>query len=219
MFRLFFLMVILLALTGSIIAVKQITTHKQPVAVEQTFPPGLSQDLQSPLALASPSPNQQGTNSPVPSSSKTSANTSALTAQIADLQHRVGILEQKSSATKTPLYIPLGSNGATELLDWQNLPTFSATINPADYIGYKSMQLEVSMRVYQGNGEALARLIDSNEQIVIAGSDVSTTSENYSWVSSSGFTIFPDTKTYIVQLKTTTGYEAGIQSARIKVNY
>lgn len=124
-----------------------------------------------------------------------------------------------SSSTLPPSYIPLGSGGSSSTTDWTSVDTLDVSIDPADYSGYKSMQLEVSLRTYQGNGRAYARLYNKDDGLAIETSEVSTTSENYNWQNSTAFKLNSGKKTYKIQLKSLTGYEASVQSARIRVNF
>ncbi|MCL5784483.1 MAG: hypothetical protein M1142_03975 [Patescibacteria group bacterium] len=123
------------------------------------------------------------------------------------------------SQKQPALYIPLGTGGSSTGSDWTTINTYKITLDPADYPGYSSMQLELSLRVYQGNGKAFARLINSDDGLAVLLSEVSTTFGDYTWVTSSPFTLSSGKKNYKVQLKSLTGYEAGIQNARIKVNF
>lgn len=120
---------------------------------------------------------------------------------------------------KPPLYIPLNWVGSSTSQSYTTLSTQQIKIDPADYPGYTSMQFEVSMRVYQGNGQAFARLFDTTNSTAVLSSEVNTTSEDYIWLSSNGFTLTGGAHTYALQLKTLTGYTTDVQSARIKINF
>lgn len=125
-----------------------------------------------------------------------------------------------TNVSKSPLYIPLGWTGSASSIDWSSVTGQSIIIDPGDYPGYTSMQFEASIQVFQGNGTAYARLYDSDDSLIVSASDVSTTSEAYTWVSSATFKL-PSVakKTYILQLKTPTTYASMIQNARIRVNF
>lgn len=178
---------------------------------------------------ATPTPKENPIPTPTKASSKDPSTTSLqskianLERIVADLQLQINDLKDPktttATTTKAPLYIPLGTGGASSALDWTAVDALQITLDPADYPGYKSMQLEVSLRVFQGNGKASARLYNNDDKLALLPSEVSATTENYSWVDSQGFTLTSGKKLYKIQLKTNTGYEAGVQSARIKVNY
>jgi len=163
--------------------------------------------------------------------------------QVADLTSRIKILEttitdlraqlrtlqttnQSSTTTTTstttsnpPSYIPLNFNGQLSGMSYATLPNQSLTINPADYPGYSSMVLIVQLQVYQGNGTAYAQLVNTANNNVVPGSEVSTGNYEFTQLASSSFNLPAGSQPYGIQLKTTTGYSAIIQSAMIKVNF
>jgi hypothetical protein len=165
--------------------------------------------------------------SPTPSTRPSSLDTrvKSLETQLSQLNSRVAALEisDKSSTQvnsgENVTYIPLGPGSSSSALDWTTVSLPEFTIDPADFSGYTNMYLEVNLRSYQGNGRAYARVINSTDGTAILGSEVSTTSEDYVTVTSGAFKVASTKKTYKMQLKTLTSYEASVQFARIKVVY
>ena len=151
----------------------------------------------------------------------------SLQSTVANLQQQTTSGETPSSASpppaapskKPPLYIPLGWTGSSSGLDWASIPLQTIDIAGSDYPGYTSMQFQASLSVYQGNGQTMARILDQDDNAIIFASQISTTSQDYSWISSGSFTLPSSSKTYILQLKSLTGYSAQIQDARIKINF
>lgn len=146
--------------------------------------------------------------------------------EVDDLQLQVGDVQptatQQAAAptvAKSPVYIPLGWTGSSSVMDWTVITTQSFTFDPADYSGYSGVTFEASIRPYQGNGKAFARLYNSNDGTAILNSEVSSATENYTWVSSSSFKFSSAKKTYQLQLKSLTGYAAEIQNARLKISF
>jgi hypothetical protein len=148
-----------------------------------------------------------------------------LESAVAQLQAKIGQSSSastgvSSSTNKIPAYIfSLGGSSSTGQLDWTVVTSPTITINPSDYPGFTSFQLEGYLSDYQGNGTSYARLYNSNSGNAIGGSDISTTSENPTWVSSTTFTLPSGKTTYSFQLKTSTGYTATLENARLKVNF
>jgi len=143
---------------------------------------------------------------------------------VQDLQSQVNgvsptITQTAPQATKSPAYIPLGWVGSSTNTDWTSVSTQSFTFDPADYPGYSGVSFEVSLRAYQGNGQAFARLYNNDDNVSYSQSEISTSAQDYTWVSSSKFKLPGTKKTYILQLKSLTGYEAGLQNARLKVSF
>ena len=144
---------------------------------------------------------------------------------IAELLGRIKELESKptptptSSINKSPVYIPLGPGDSISSVNWSTASVPIITIDPADYPGYTSMQLEVTFQIYQGNGTAYARLYAYNDGTSILSSEVSTTSASYTTVTSGTFQLSGGKKSYKLQQKSTTGFSTNVQFARIKVNF
>lgn len=145
-------------------------------------------------------------------------------AGITELKARVSSLEKgtttttQTSSSKVPLYIPLGSGGSTASQAYVSMSTYQVTLNPADYTGYSSMQLEVNIRKNQPGEKVYARLYNTTDNTAVS-SEVSTESTTFVWLSSSTFTLPSGQKTYTLQVKVPDGTEAFIQNARIKVNF
>lgn len=122
-----------------------------------------------------------------------------------------------SSVKQPPSYIPLGWVASSSALDWTTVTTQSIIIDTNDYPGYTSAVFEAFLMPYQGNGKAYARLYNGTDTQSIGGSEVSVSAIDYTWVSSSNFSLPSGKKTYNIQLKTTTGYASTVQNARIKI--
>ncbi len=123
-----------------------------------------------------------------------------------------------TSTKKSPLYIPLSSGGSANDQNWYTIAGYEASIDPADYPGYTSMQLEVSLRLTEPTGTAYARLYNATDNSAIS-SEASTTSSTTVLTSSSGFTLPAGRKTYRMQTKSSNNIEIQLQNARIKVNF
>lgn len=149
------------------------------------------------------------------------------------LQRRIEVLEKSggktttttsttssSSSAKSPVYVfSLGSGSSSVKTDWTTLENIDITINPGDYPGYKNMVLEVYMKLKDGNGTGYVRLFNSTDGTSVSASETTTGSWDYTWVASKEFTLSSGKKTFKFQVKSLTGYEVFVQSARIKVSY
>lgn len=142
--------------------------------------------------------------------------------QVSQLQSGVSPTPTEAATTttkKSPIYIPLGWVASSQALDWTTISTQSITINSNDYPGMTSVQFEGRIVNYQGNGTAYARVINTTDGNAILSSQISASGTDYTWVTSSGFTLASGSKTYAVQLKTNTGYAAQIADAHLKINF
>lgn len=126
----------------------------------------------------------------------------------------------QTTTSKSPLYIPIGSTGTTGNRDYIAIDGFEVVVNPDDYSGYKSMQLEVSMKFTgEAAGTGYGRLYNQTSSSDISSTEVSTTANTYKLLTSGTFTLSSGTQTIKLQGKTTEGYEITFQNARIKVNF
>lgn len=192
--------------------------------------PDRLRDLEEAVALLS-----QKSTIPKESEDLTSSETGSsipdnLSARLKNLEDSVADLKKKvnsqssstsiqTSTPKAPTYIPLGWTGSSTATDWAGISTQEIVIDPADYPGYKNFQFEASIRIFQGNGKAFARVLNQTDGTALLSSEVTTTSQDYTWASSGTFTIASSKKTYRLQLKSLTGYESSIQNARLRINY
>ena len=154
-----------------------------------------------------------------------------LNGTINELNTRVTRLEQGSGAStasgsvqavnssKLPLYIPLGSTDPINSESWLSIDSMAVSLNPADYPGYTSIELEVGLRLNAGTGIANVRLFNSTTQTAITASNVSTTSTSFSVLESSEFNLSSGTNLYTVQLLSTLGDTMFVQNARLKINF
>ncbi|MBI3486077.1 hypothetical protein HY025_04010 [Candidatus Daviesbacteria bacterium] len=157
------------------------------------------------------------------------ARVAALETGLADVKVSLALLKatpapatSQTSSTSTPsypVYIPLGSGGQIGDRNWNSTGTYQATIDPGNYSGYKNMQLEINTQMIQSVGQANFRLFNSSDNSAVSGSDISTTSSSYVWITSNSFTLASGSKTYVLQIQSTQGYNINVQNARIKVNF
>lgn len=142
---------------------------------------------------------------------------------VTELKARVSSLENATPApaatsSKSTVYIPLGSGGQTTDTNWTSLNSFQINLDPAQYPGYKNMQLEVNMRLNQPGGTLFARLYNLSSGSSVS-SEITTTSTTSSTSSSQTFTLPSGSKSYVLQAKTSDGTLGFLDNARIKVNF
>ena len=114
-------------------------------------------------------------------------------------------------------YIPLSGIGSTKNLDWVNLTNTETTIDWSEYGDNRTVTWDIYAKIYQGNGKATVRLYDKTNAIAIPNSELQTGSENTVHLVSGELQMWSGNNTYVVQVKTNTGYEAYFESGRIKV--
>ena len=124
-----------------------------------------------------------------------------------------------TSSKKSPEYIPLSSGGTTADKNYYTMGGYQVSIDPSDYPNYTSMQLEATLNFNEAVGTINARLYNSTDGSAVSNSNVSTSATTAALLSSTGFTLVSGKKTYVLQVQSTQGYQANIQSARIRVNF
>lgn len=174
-----------------------------------------------PLLAKKVNSNSQGSNTYQPTSQATEAKIKNLESLVTSLQQQIDQLKNTSTTTptssKSVVYIPLGGSVSSTSQDWATIEGFQISLDPADYPGFKNMQLEVNIKLAQSIGTGYVRLMTGGS--AVASSDASTTAATYTLASSGNFTLASGRKTYQLQIKTDKGYELYLQSARIKVNF
>ncbi len=168
------------------------------------------------------SPKNQSASTP---SLSVEARLKALETSVADLKVQLVLLKQASptpaaqTSTKQPvLFVPLGTGGNSGDRNFISIDGYSVSLNPADYPGYTSMQLEVSLNLNQGVGTANLRLYNDTDKSAVS-TTVSTNSSQTVLLTTSGFQLPSGTKTYKLQVQSTQGYQIYVLNARIRVNF
>lgn len=145
-------------------------------------------------------------------------------AGVTELKARVSALEKSTPAPATntsssTVYIPLGSGGGPWAnIDWYSTPEYEISLDPANYPGYTGMVLEVTFRLIEGAGTGSVRLYNATDSSATSG-QLDTTSSSFSLKTSGSFKLPSGTKTYRLQVKSTSNKDLYIQSARIKVSF
>ena len=92
-----------------------------------------------------------------------------------------------------------------------------AVIDLANYPQIKSIIFEASMRIPTANGRVYAKLYNVTEQHDVWYSEVSSEGPVSKREESKEISLASDRKLYRVMMKSTMGYEALLDSARIKI--
>lgn len=126
------------------------------------------------------------------------------------------IIQQSSQSSVKEFYIPLGS-GSSSSTTWEGINNAEAYFDPKNYGKIQSMIFEASMRIPTGNGKVYARLYNVDDQNGLIETEIWTEGSGGIRVESSSFNLPSARRLYRVQLKTTMGYEAILDLARLKV--
>jgi len=201
------------------------TVDSYPIEVPRTLPKASLEDrvmaIENLMTKVVSSINSL--KSTIAQDTSTTTDSDTLSAQVTELKARVAVLEganptpaSSGTSSKSTIYIPLGSGGTIESDNWTSLNTFLITLDPAQYPGYTSMQLEVNMRLNQP-GTIYARLYN-NTSASATSSEATSTLTASSVATTSTFTLPAGSKTYVLQAKTP-GSKGFLDYARIRVNF
>lgn len=195
-------------------------TEEGPIEVPATLPGATTEDRIKVLEQALTKLVEQVNTLKTPA--KVESNTS-LESAVTELKTRVSALEKATPApvavsSKSTVYIPLGSGGGPwSNIDWYTTE-YEISLDPANYPGYSGMVLEVTFRLAEAAGTGSVRLYNVSDSSSTS-SQLDTTSTTFAVKSSSSFTLASGSKTYKLQVKSTSQKDLFIQSARIKVNF
>ncbi len=145
--------------------------------------------------------------------------------QVAQIeQNNSSVTNQSNSGssttqTKSPAYIPVVTSASATSGDWVDVTGQDIVLNMANYQGYTKIYMETSLRCYQGNGRAYARLFNVTDGTAVLPSELSTSNQDYTYIESASFTLPSSQKTYRLQLKSLTGYSTDIQNVRLRVMF
>jgi hypothetical protein len=118
--------------------------------------------------------------------------------------------------TLKELYIPLGP-GSTRSMEWVELTGIESVIDMANYPKIKSVIFEASLRIPTANGKAYAKLYNVTDKHDVWFSEVWAEGSLSFRAESANISLSPGRKLYRVMMKSTMGYEAILDSARIKI--
>jgi hypothetical protein len=113
--------------------------------------------------------------------------------------------------------IPIPGTASTDKNFWQDLNGTEFNLNTADYPNLKEAYLEVNFKLFNGNGIAFVRLFDITAGIEVWGSEVKTSSQTFTAVSSEKLTLREGNHLYRIQAKSLTADTVVYNSGRIKI--
>jgi len=126
-------------------------------------------------------------------------------------------VQNQTKRTRSIQYIPVSGNGSTLENKWVNLSGTEFYISTDDYPNLTEAYFEANMKLTNGNGLAYLRLFDVTTGIEVWGSEISTSSQSFTSVSSGKITIRPGNHLYRVQAKSLTADTTVFNSGRVKI--
>lgn len=128
----------------------------------------------------------------------------------------VPVVKESPQPLVKEFYIPLGS-GSTTNRDWEELTGVEAVIDSANFPNVKSIIFEAVLRIPSANGMVYAKLYDLTNKHDVWFSEVSAEGPTSYRAESNQISLSPGRNLYRVKMKSTMGYQALLDSARIKI--
>jgi len=114
-------------------------------------------------------------------------------------------------------YIPIPGSGQTLSNQWVDLTGTEFYLAKQDFPGLKEIYFEANLKLFNGNGKAYLRLFDVTNGIEVWGSQIETSSQADTMVSSSQITLRPGNNLIRVQAKSLTADTTIFTSGRLKL--
>jgi hypothetical protein len=196
----------LLALINLVVLDIKIFSRKEDLPLEP-----ISESLTSaPVATTSPAIISEEESCPA-ACLEAISEAKAPSAQVTPVQQPV-----TAGPTVKEFYIPLGS-GSTTSKSYTGLSGVEGVIDLANYPNIKSIIFEASMRIPTANGRAYAKLYNVTDSHDVWNSEVYAEGSAGYRAESGEINLASGRKLYRVMMKSTVGYEAILDSARIKI--
>jgi hypothetical protein len=113
-------------------------------------------------------------------------------------------------------FIPLGS-GTGQGTEWKDVPGAQATVDFSQYSPIKEIRLEASVNVPTGNESVSVRLYNVTDKHPVWYSEITSSGNSNSYLTSSPIIFDLGQKLYQVQIKTELNYPANLTQSRIHV--
>ncbi len=120
----------------------------------------------------------------------------------------------KSSISEYSIFI---GSGSVKTQEWSDVAGLIVEIDSTKYKSVKTVKFEASLRIPSGVGRVFARLYNKTDQHPVWFSEINSDSSASVFLQSEEITLDSGKKSYVVQMKSTIGAEALIDSARVKI--
>lgn len=126
------------------------------------------------------------------------------------------VVQTVSKTSVKEFYVPLGS-GSTASNTWAEIKNAEAYFDPGNYGKIKSITFEALMHIPTANGRVYARLYNVDDKNGLVETEIWAEGSTGVRVESSSFSLPSGNKLYRAQLKSSMGFEAILDLARLKV--
>jgi hypothetical protein len=121
------------------------------------------------------------------------------------------------SKTKSVSYLPISGSGSTTETVWTDITGTDFYLSKNDFAGLAGVYLEANIKLFNGSGTAYFRIFDVTHGITVNGSEISTSSQTSSFVTSTALSLWEGYNHYKVQVKSLNSDSAVFESGRLKI--
>ncbi|OGM20416.1 hypothetical protein A2714_01725 [Candidatus Woesebacteria bacterium RIFCSPHIGHO2_01_FULL_38_9] len=114
-------------------------------------------------------------------------------------------------------YVPIPGSGSTKETVWTSIPSTDFYMTKGDYQGLVGVYFEGNIKLVNGNGVAYVRLYDATHSVAVPGSELSTSSQQSSFVTTGPVTLWEGYNNYKIQARSLTADTTVFESGRLKI--
>ena len=118
---------------------------------------------------------------------------------------------------KSVSYVPVPGAGSTLQTGWTSLPGTDFYLSKSDFPGLTEVYFEANVKLLNGNGAAYVRIFDVTHGIAVSGSELQTSSQTSTFISSGKISLWEGFNHYQIQAKSLTADTTVYESGRLKI--
>jgi len=132
--------------------------------------------------------------------------------------------EEKKTQTPVPTrtkvknvsYVPIPGSGNTLNTSWTTIAGTDFYLSKGDYPGLTGIYFEANMKLVNGNGIAYLRVYDMTHSIAVNGSEIQSSSQTSTFVTSGAISLWDGYNHYVIQARSLTADTTVFESGRLK---
>lgn len=118
---------------------------------------------------------------------------------------------------KSVSYFPIPGSGSVLSTSWTDIAGTDFYFDTTDYPDLSESYFSASIRLFNGNGAAFVRLFDVTAGVEVWGSEVSTNSQSFMFITSNQLTLRSGRRLYRIQAKSLTADTTVFNSGQLRL--
>ena len=119
--------------------------------------------------------------------------------------------------TRNISFYPIPGSGSTLENKWTDIPGTEFTFSTQDYPTLSEVYFEANFKLFNANGIGYVRLYDATDSVGVDGSEIQTSSQSFTSISSGKINLRSGTHSYRIQAKSLTADTTVYNSGRLKL--